>query len=222
MKRIILASLMVVMVGCSDRTETIFDNQKEDLSGIITKQENDKNQFNRASSEEDINYLSLEEFGLILTELDNIKESSLPEDIKQRQIETVLKPFNEIGKQVMYYTLNVHDITDPYFELEAHELEAIQGLSNQNLTEIGIFLNIDNIAQVNGYDREQAIHCLGVASGITGIAHIIANTGSLAAFGEAVTAKQFLKLTTKLATRFVGWIGVALFVNDFANCMGIW
>lgn len=56
-------------------------------------------------------------------------------------------------------------------------------------------------------------NCLGVALGIVGFRDLLLNTRKL---GSVTTAIRALKL---IGRRYLGWIGVALMVYDFVDCM---
>ncbi len=66
------------------------------------------------------------------------------------------------------------------------------------------------------------LDCMAVAIGVKGVYDLIRNTKTLATFGEAATRKQVLRLVRKLGSRFLGWMGVALLIRDFGDCMDYW
>lgn len=90
-----------------------------------------------------------------------------------------------------------------------------------------LILDIEKNKQISStyskslYEKD-VYSCLAVATGIAGIYDLIKNTSSLASFSEVATRKQALKLIGKLGRRALGWVGVALLINDFGNCMEYW
>lgn len=68
------------------------------------------------------------------------------------------------------------------------------------------------------WGQDEILDCLAVAVGVNGLKDLVINTKTLATF-EAATAKQMLRLVGKIGSRYLGWVGVAIMVRDFANCM---
>lgn len=65
-------------------------------------------------------------------------------------------------------------------------------------------------------DLDEIMNCLGAALGIQTIYGIIKNSSELAL---ATTAKQAIKLILK---RYAGYVGVAVSIYSFGNCMDYW
>ena len=61
---------------------------------------------------------------------------------------------------------------------------------------------------------DMVMNCLGAALGINEIYGLIQNTAQLA------TATGTMQVVKLIIRRYVGWIGVALAVYSFSNCMG--
>ncbi|MFN3941736.1 MAG: hypothetical protein ACK4K1_03755 [Flavobacterium sp.] len=150
-----------------------------------------------------------------------IQNSNLSNNEKEIAIRGLSKPFNEIGKNVITYITEKHNISDSFFELSNEEIQNINNLNDIDYTHIGLILNY-NYLQTNGWSYDEILDCAAVALGIAGIYDLITNTRSLAAYGEAANAKELLKLAGRLGRRFLGWIGVAIFVRDFGKCMNAW
>lgn len=64
--------------------------------------------------------------------------------------------------------------------------------------------------------QAHVVSCIGAALGINEVIGLISNTAALA------TAQGTLQILKFLAKRYLGWLGVAVAVYSFGNCMGGW
>jgi hypothetical protein len=72
------------------------------------------------------------------------------------------------------------------------------------------------IAQAEGSWWDCALEAVGVAA----VSELIASFGSSAAV--QASSSVILKAVGKVASRYAGWIGAAIMVADFTECMGYW
>lgn len=63
--------------------------------------------------------------------------------------------------------------------------------------------------------------CLGAALGLEALYEIYSSTLSLGATAEVLTAKQAVKLLTKLGSRYLGYLGLAIAIYEFVECYGV-
>ena len=70
-------------------------------------------------------------------------------------------------------------------------------------------------------DIRDIMTCLGAALGLKLFEELYLNTLSIGATAEVLTAKQAVKLLTKLGSRYLGYIGLAYAVYEFVECYGV-
>lgn len=173
----------------------------------------------KSNYDEELGYLSDQELKSVIDEISFIHQNI--ENLEQAEVEyqRVLQPFEEIGSKIFNIAYKDANLDDSSLGLSNEEKFAIQNMRSQDFAAMGFALNLANSGYVDQVENDRALHCLGVAIGVVGIYDLIQNTRSLAAFGEATTQRQMLRLAGRLGRRFLGWIGVAIMINDFAACM---
>lgn len=138
-------------------------------------------------------------------------------EVNESQIKQSLTPTATASKQLLYN----YNFTDA--ELQA---ELGDNIETGAIIMSMIIMEIENNIQNGNYStlasKGDVLSCFGVALGVVGIYDLIQNTSSLATFGEAATRKEMLRLVGKLGRRFLGWIGVAILIKDFGDCMEYW
>lgn len=70
-------------------------------------------------------------------------------------------------------------------------------------------------------DIHDVMTCLGAALGLQLVEELYLNTLSIGATAEVLTAKQAVKLLTKLGSRYLGYLGLAYAVYEFVECYGV-
>lgn len=155
---------------------------------------------------------------LILNEDPNLCDvNTICLDVDEVQIQESLTPTVSASKQLLYD----YNFTEAEIQAELG-LDSEVGVMYAAMVILEIEKKLQNPASNTFASKGDAWSCIGAGLGITGIYDLIQNTRSLAAFGEAATRKQLLRLVAKLGRRFLGWIGVAVFIHDFGNCMEYW
>lgn len=89
---------------------------------------------------------------------------------------------------------------------------------NSNERELSLFFDFtyaqSDAQSTPQWNRDRVINCISAALGVNELIGLVSNTAQLA---TAQGVKQVIKL---IARRYIGWIGVALAVYSFGNCMG--
>lgn len=159
--------------------------------------------------------LLINEGNLILNEKNKscIDEDNICLLVDESKIEESFSETIPASKRLLYK----YNFTDEEIENELGEYS-----ETGSMILAMIILDIENNNAFSTSVKRDAWSCLGVATGVAGVYDLIQNTSSLTSFGEAATRKQMLRLIGKLGRRFLGWIGVAIFIHDFGDCMNYW
>lgn len=132
----------------------------------------------------------------------------------ENEMKTALQPLIENGRIIHNSMLNEINSTIEFQNMTFAEQQEITNLTDEQLVELSFIVNFQAQAQAQGIDGARARGCLATALGIVGIRSLYYNTLAL---GTVQTMIGALKLIGK---RYLGWIGVALMVYDYATCMG--
>lgn len=216
---LIFAFTLFVFAGCTKDSNQEIQQENILNKKLINNNVQEYQTFNEENN--DIGYLNASEIVNTIENIEVINQSNYENEEKETLISSELNPFTHIGSNVVNYIIENHDVSDPSFGLTDEEHLILINPRDEDLAIIGFILNLANTHgyETHGWTQDEILDCLAVAVGIKGIYDLVVNTKSLAAFGEVVTAKQAVRLLGKIGSRYLGWIGVALMVRDFANCM---
>lgn len=194
LKFLILLVIVVLLPNCSYLHNDVIEETKE------------------VSIESSI---SNETFQEILSEI-NLKftktRSDGSFDLGDEEASQILDPLILDGK-------NIQDIIIKTVSIEESDISEEDLLNLMNLTEpelatlsfIVYQLNSNNI-ETRAVDTDRVLSCLGVAVGISSIKNL--------SLSGLVTAKTAMQVAKAVGKRYLGYIGVAIMIYDFADCIG--
>lgn len=178
-----------------------------------------------SSDNETVNESNLSTKGLEYSQLKNIaiqvnnlqQRNALnrnSEATTEAEMELILQPLVENGRQIHSEIISQVDLFNPEFGLTQDDIHEINRLDDKELAQLSFtFSTLQARAQ---WDTDIVMNCLGAALGLHEIYGVIQNIAQL---GTAQGAVRVLKL---LGRRYLGWIGVAVAVYSFGNCMETW
>lgn len=96
------------------------------------------------------------------------------------------------------------------------DLEFFQNLSEEELASLSFLVYAitpdDTDVCSRGVDTDRLLHCAGVAVGYDAIKRL--------AVGEVITAVTIRQALIAIGKRYLGYIGLAIMVYDFVECVG--
>lgn len=197
MKKIFL-SLVVMLIlvtpiftSCSNE-EVKVENKEFDYSKLLLKSEvlND-----------------------VLLKIENYKNSS--EQFRtinnEQEIITILQPLIQNGQIIHNAMVNQIISTEDFQNLTELEQQEILNLTDEQLAELSFIVNFQYQTESVDWDRVRS--CASFALGVSGIRNLYLNT---AALGTVQTMIGALKLIGK---RYLGYVGIALMIYDFTDCV---
>lgn len=160
--------------------------------------------------------LKFEEIEKIAVQVSGIQNrlstSRVDEATAEAEIREAMLPLIENGEVLHNEIINQLNLNDPNFELTSEEIDHVENMDEKELAQLSLIVSSAyGRASVN-YDM--VMNCLGAALGINEIYGLIQNTAQLA------TATGTMQVVKLIIRRYVGWIGVAVAVYSFSNCMG--
>lgn len=162
--------------------------------------------------------LKFEEIEKIAVEVSGIQNrlstSRVDEATAEAEIREAMLPLIENGQTLHNVIINQIDFSDPSLELTVDEINHIDNMSEQELAQLSLIFSTAYNNKIAGADIDMVMNCLGAALGINEVYGLINNTAQLA------TVEGTKKLVKLIIRRYVGWIGVAVAVYSFSNCMG--
>lgn len=135
-------------------------------------------------------------------------------DMNEKEAKTILKPFTEDGRILHQSLLKQIDLTNPEYGLSAEDIKQIKNSGDDVLAAFSFIMyemGQQSIAS-RSISGSKVVSCLGAATGISSIAEI-ANISGL------VSAKTALQLLKVLGKRYLGYIGLAIAVYSFVDCI---
>ena len=172
-------------------TFMLKDNKNElDLTGLVLKKEvMDK----------------------VVLELGEIRENISEND--EEKIKLILQPVLENGKQLHLEMLSFLLKNGELDNLTPEDLELISNLTDEQLIELSFVTYNQSVYSTSSIDWPRVRSCASFALGIQGIKTLYTNTLAL---GTVETMVGALKLIDK---RYLGYVGIALMVYDFMDCL---
>jgi hypothetical protein len=184
------------------------------LNTSCTKEET-SNPENFNLSSKVLKFEDIEKIAVQVSGIQNrLSTSRVDEATAEAEIREAMLPLIENGEVLHNEIISQIDFSDPNLELTEEEINHIDNMSEQELAQLSLIFSTaynNNIARA---DYDMVMNCLGAALGINEVYGLINNTAQLA------TVEGTKKLVKLLIRRYVGWIGVAVAVYSFSNCMG--
>lgn len=143
-----------------------------------------------------------------------LNTNKVDEATAETEIREAMLPLIENGKILHDLIINEIDFSDPSLELTSEEINHIDNMTEQELVQLSLIFSSAYNNNTTKADIDMVMNCLGAALGINEIYGLINNTAQLA------TVEGTKKLVKLIIRRYVGWIGVAVAVYSFSNCMG--
>lgn len=160
--------------------------------------------------------LKFEEIEKIAVQVSGIQNrlstSRVDEATAEAEIREAMLPLIENGEVLHNEIISQLNLTDPNFELTSEEIDHVENMDEKELAQLSLIVSSAYGKANANYDM--VMNCLGAALGISEIYGLIQNTAQLA------TATGTMKVVKLIIRRYVGWIGVAVAVYSFSNCMG--
>jgi hypothetical protein len=162
--------------------------------------------------------LKPEQLNTVMSNIEKYKERSqksktLNEQNAENEMQIILQPLIENGEVIHNAMINEITSTIEFQNLTFPEQQEILNLTDEQLAELSFIVNFQYQAQSASVDWDRARSCASFALGIGGIKALYANTLAL---GTVETMIGALKLIGK---RYLGYIGVALMIYDFTDCV---
>lgn len=167
---------------------------------------------------------SIQKFALSENQVNNIgkqikdiQQIGAISKMSQKQLnyeaEIILQPMVDSGQEIHDEMLNFLERSGELDNLSESEINQISNLTDEQLIELS-FISYNQYQYTNSsVDWGQVRSCASFALGIQGIRSLYTNTLAL---GTVETMIGALKLIGK---RYLGCIGVALMIYDFADCL---
>lgn len=128
----------------------------------------------------------------------------------EQEYAIALRPLVESGKVIHFEMIRYLQESGELSNLSEIERQQITNLDNSQLAALSFTIH----TQSYSVDWAQVRSCASAALGFAGISELWTNTLAL---GSVETTMGALKL---LGRRYLGWLGVALMVYDFQDCLG--
>ncbi len=146
--------------------------------------------------------------------------SSMKLNITEAQAKDVCSPYLNDGKKLQSQMLRDMKIEGASVE----DIQYVKNLSEEQVAMLSFAISniqISSQTSTRAVSRNHVLRCIWTAIGIPiSIDGYIAGTASLAGIaGEMVSWKFALKLCRTMALRYVGFIGAAVCIYDFMDCM---
>jgi len=135
-------------------------------------------------------------------------------DMNEKEAKAILKPFTEDGRTLHQSLLTQIDLTNPEYDLSAEDIKQIKNSGDDVLAAFSFLMY--EMGQQSTANRSisgsKFVSCLGAATGISSIAEIADVSG-------LVSAKTALQLLKVIGKRYLGYIGLAIAVYSFVDCI---
>lgn len=146
----------------------------------------------------------------------------------------IYRPLIESGKNIFQFL----SLNSNHLQLDSEMILSLNQMkfSDEQYAEIGFLFGVLNHVDEFEKNRKLAYSsnsnhrvqadindvktCLGAALGFKAFQELYLNTSSIGATAEVLTAKQAVKLLTKLGSRYLGCLGLAYAVYEFVECYG--
>jgi hypothetical protein len=157
-----------------------------------------------------------EQLNTVMLDIEAYKESNpnlktINNSIAGNDLKIILQPLIENGKDIHKSMIDEIRPSAEFQNLTFVEQQQITNLSETQLVELSLIVNSQY--QYQSVDWNRVRSCASFALGISGIRSLYTNTLAL---GTVETMIGALKL---LGKRYLGYVGIALMIYDFADCV---
>ncbi|MBK0384528.1 hypothetical protein I5M32_16320 [Pedobacter sp. SD-b] len=140
--------------------------------------------------------------------VNGIKTNVVTED---PEMELLMEPLIENGEILHQEMVDFISVTEEFQQLSQEEKDEILYFDDSELATLSFTMSVQS--QSSSVDWGRVRSCASFALGVAGIKSLFTDTLAL---GTVETALGALKLVGK---RYLGYIGVALMIYDFADCL---
>jgi len=149
------------------------------------------------------------ELSLAMKKMSSLTPSNKLMNYNDQELEIALRPLVESGEVIHFEMVRYLEESGELYNLTEIERQQITNFDDAQLADLAFTVH----AQTYLVDWAEVRSCASAALGIAGINELYINTLAL---GTVETTMGALKL---LGRRYLGWIGIALMVYDFQDCL---
>lgn len=137
----------------------------------------------------------------------------------EAQIEKIITPLINNGEQLFSEIITQLKETKEWKELTENEKADILNMSSEQKAQLSLFFmsysseNKSQTLKATELRKSKAVSCLASALGITAINDIVSGIGAL------MTAEKGLQVLKIMGKRYLGYIGLAIAVYEFVDCV---
>lgn len=124
----------------------------------------------------------------------------------EKEIQEILEPLVDNGREIRDELVSNLTGND-------QDIEELSNLDDSQLVQLSMAMNTLSGKNDPSWTESQVVSCIGAALGINEAVELLSNTAQLA---TVEGTKKAVKLILK---RYVGWIGLAVAIYSFADCM---
>jgi hypothetical protein len=200
---VVLISLISILISCSKQE---LEPPKLDLRSNLMS----KDKF--ISITQNVSRLVERnaEMSLAMKKMSSLSSSNKLMNYNAQELEIALRPLVESGKLIHIEMIRYLQESGELSNLSEIERHQVTNLDDSQLAALSFTIH----TQSYSVDWSQVRSCASAALGFAGISELWTNTLAL---GSVQTTMGALKL---LGRRYLGWLGVALMVYDFQDCLG--
>ncbi|MFZ4101944.1 MAG: hypothetical protein ACOYKR_08310 [Sphingobacterium thalpophilum] len=200
---VVLISLISILISCSKQE---VEPPKLDLRSILMS----KDKFIAITQNVSRLVERNAEMSLAMKKMSSLTPSNKLMNYNNQELEIALLPLVESGKLIHFEMVRYLQESGGLSNLSEIERQQITNLDDSQLAALSFTIH----TQSYSVDWGQVRSCASMALGFRGISELWTNTLAL---GSVETTMGALKL---LGRRYLGWLGVALMIYDFQDCMG--
>jgi len=200
---VVLISLISILISCSKQE---LEPPKLDLRSNLMS----KDKF--ISITQNVSRLVERnaEMSLAMKKMSSLTSSNILMNYKEQELEIALRPLVESGKLIHFEMVRYLQESGELSNLSYIDRQQIINLDDSQLAALSFTIH----TQAYNPDWAQVRSCASAALGLAGISELWTN---ILALGKVETTMGALRL---LGRRYLGWLGVALMIYDFQDCMG--
>lgn len=200
----IFTSVFLFMSSCSNNNDDSFTEKSEVNQNYLLRENNKELDLTNLVIKKEVMNNIVTEISLIKANINNVEEE---------QVKSILNPLLENGKILHSEMLSFLERNGELQNLNSSEIEEITNLTDEQLIELSFITYNQSRYATSSIDWPRVRSCASFALGIQGIKTLYTNTLAL---GTVETMVGALKLIGK---RYLGYIGIALMIYDFMDCI---
>jgi hypothetical protein len=200
---VILISLISILISCSKQE---LEPPKLDLRSNLMS----KDKFDAITQNVSRLVQRNAEISLATKKMSSLAPSNKLMNYNEQEFAIALRPLVESGKVIHFEMIRYLQESGELSNLSYIDRQQITNLDDSQLAALSFTIH----TQAYNPDWAQVRSCASAALGLAGINELWTNTLAL---GKVETTMGALRL---LGRRYLGWLGVALMIYDFQDCMG--